>query len=81
MNDPSGPPKIHVTIDERRCMANQQCIGVAPDIFELREGRFSHVVREVTEKDLAALQDAEDLCPTAAITVDVLGQERQSGAG
>lgn len=35
---------------------------------------YSRVIGEVSEMDLARLRQAEELCPTASITVDVLDE-------
>jgi ferredoxin len=53
-------------------MANQMCVRAAPDIFELGAAGYSRVKREVTEADLAKLREAEEMCPTSSITVEVM---------
>lgn len=66
---------IQVTVNSRRCMANQMCIRAAPGIFELGSAGYSRVIREVTEADLPAVREAEEMCPTSSITVEVLEEE------
>jgi ferredoxin len=64
--------RIQVTVDARTCMANQMCLRTAPGIFELGSGGYARVVREVSESDLAAVREAEEMCPTGSIRVEVL---------
>jgi ferredoxin len=66
---------IQVSVNARKCMANQMCVRSAPDIFELGAAGYSRVKREVTEADLAKLREAEEMCPTSSITVEVLEEE------
>jgi len=63
---------IQVTINARKCMANQMCVRSAPDIFELGSAGYSRVKREVGAADLERLREAMELCPTSAVVVEVL---------
>jgi ferredoxin len=63
---------VKVTVNASTCIANQMCMGIAGDIFELDPAGYSRVKRDVTEADLAALREAEEMCPSASITIDVL---------
>ena len=66
---------IQVTVNARKCMANQMCVRSAPDIFELGPAGYSRVMRDVTEADLAKLREAEEMCPTSAIMVEAMEEE------
>lgn len=64
--------KIVVTVDPRKCVANQTCLRTAPGLFELvPEGRSRPTRSEFAEADLPLLQEAEDSCPTGAIRVEI----------
>jgi len=62
---------IQLKVNERTCMANQECVRAAPEIFELGAAGFARVVRNVSEADLARLRQVVDLCPTASIILEV----------
>jgi ferredoxin len=66
---------VQVTVNSRKCMANQMCVRTAPDIFELGTAGYSRVKREVTAADLDKLREAEEMCPTSSIMVEVLEEE------
>ena len=63
--------EIRVTVNPRKCMANQECMRVAPGMFELGSAGYSRATRGTwTEADLPVLRQAEENCPTAAIIVE-----------
>lgn len=64
---------IQVTVNPKKCMANQVCVRAAPDIFQLGTAGYSRLAREVGLADLDMLRDAAENCPTGSITVEVLG--------
>lgn len=56
-----------VDVDRDVCVGNQMCVALAPDVFELIEGK-SHVrVNQVAPS--AAVAEAYDSCPVSAILV------------
>ncbi len=64
--------QIQVTVNPRKCAANQMCSRVAPGKFELGSAGYSRPTSDSwTEADLPALREAEDNCPTGAIVVEV----------
>jgi ferredoxin len=68
--------EIRVTVNPRKCAANQMCGIVAPGMFELGALGYSRPTRESwTEADLPMLREAEENCPTGAILVEVEGSE------
>jgi ferredoxin len=71
--------RILARVDPRKCMANQQCTAVAPDLFELGPAGHSRTKRrdemDFTEKDLPRLTSARDNCPTGAIHVETMVDE------
>lgn len=59
-----------VEVDRAACVGNKMCIELAPDVFELVDGKSS--VRNSRQARSAALVDAYESCPVSAI---VLGDE------
>ncbi len=65
--------RLQVTVDARRCVGSMGCVNLAPDSFELGpEGHARPRRSDFGEADLERLREAEDSCPMAAITVEVL---------
>jgi len=58
-----------VTVDKEKCVGCSACVAIAPEIFELRDGK-SHVKQEEVSDELAekATQAASG-CPVQAITI------------
>ena len=64
--------EILVTVDHRKCVASQTCIGLAPGKSRIGTAGYSTPTRDDwTEVDLAELQEAESNCPSGAIRVEV----------
>ncbi|MFE6306655.1 ferredoxin [Nocardiopsis sp. NPDC057823] len=61
---------MRVEVDYDLCESNALCMGVAPEVFEVRDDDFLYLL---TEEPPAAFHDrvrqAEKLCPKRAITV------------
>jgi ferredoxin len=52
-------------------VANQMCKRVAPGLFELGADGTSHPTRDVwTPEDVPLLAEAEENCPTGAISLE-----------
>jgi len=45
------------------------CEIAAPTIFEVGEDGQTHVLRDLSDADIALVKDAVASCPTAALTV------------
>jgi len=59
-----------VVVDFDRCESNAICMGVAPDIFEVRDDNFLYVLQEEPSDDRrAACEEAVRQCPTQAISI------------
>ena len=60
-----------VTVDRAKCQGTGYCVKIAPHLFKLGESppvRFDEDA--VSECDAGRLRDAEDACPTRAISVN-----------
>jgi ferredoxin len=74
-------PKITVKIDEATCITAANCVGIAPDLFQIgsetyaelldRQGKVqgSEYTFDATSADIELLEEAVDSCPTKAISL------------
>ena len=61
---------MQVIVDFDMCAATGGCVNQAPEVFEIRNDGFLHVLQESPDESLRAkVKLAEDLCPTGAITI------------
>ena len=62
---------LKVTVDRDVCQNHGQCVFAAPQVFELDdEGELVVLDDEPDESLRAAVEEAVDVCPTRAITVE-----------
>ena len=62
---------MKVTVDFDICASTGACALVCPEVFEVRSDGFLYVLQDSPGPALAAsVNEAVDLCPTAAITVE-----------
>lgn len=60
--------KIHV--DFEICESNAVCMGVAPEVFDLDDQDYLHVLQEdVTPENEAKVREAVRQCPRQAISI------------
>jgi ferredoxin len=61
---------MRIVVDFDRCESNAVCMGIAPDVFEVREDNFLYILNEnPPESRRDEMQEAVDSCPTAAISI------------
>ena len=60
--------RLHIEVDQDRCVSNAMCLTLAPGVFAHNERRQSEVVDPGGDSDDAVVEAAMS-CPTAAITV------------
>ncbi len=59
-----------VVVDFDLCQSNAVCMGIAPEVFEVRDDGFLYVLDEHPADELLPLvQDAVVACPTQAISL------------
>jgi ferredoxin len=59
-----------VVVDFDRCESNAICMGVAPDVFEVRDDNFLYILAEHPADDRRdACEEAVRQCPTQAISI------------
>ena len=62
---------IRVVVDRDVCQDHGQCVFAAPQVFELdEEGKLVVLQEEVDESLRANVEEAADVCPTQAITLE-----------
>ena len=62
---------MRVTVDFDNCVSTGSCARTCPEVFELRDDGYLYVLQEEPPEELRdKVMAAEELCPTAAITVE-----------
>jgi ferredoxin len=62
---------IRVVVDREVCQNHGQCVFAAPQVFELDDdGELVQLQDEVGEDLRANVEEAADVCPTQAITIE-----------
>lgn len=62
---------MRVVVDFDKCQSNAVCMGVAPEIFEVRDDNFLYILQEEPADELRPkLVDAVRMCPTSAISIE-----------
>ncbi len=61
---------MKVVVDFDVCQSNAVCMGIVPEVFEVRDDNFLYVLDEHPPSELTErLREAETSCPTQAITL------------
>lgn len=62
---------MKVNVDFDLCASTGACTQICPEVFEIRSDGYLYVLMEEPPDALAhAVNQAAELCPTGAITVD-----------
>lgn len=62
---------MRVVVDYDLCESNAVCMGIAPEVFEVRDDDFLYLLQEEPDESLRAkLNDAAARCPKQAITIE-----------
>jgi ferredoxin len=62
---------MKVVVDFDLCESNAVCMGIAPEVFEVREDDFLYVLDEHPGEELRPkLEQAAAACPRAAIRLE-----------
>lgn len=61
---------VKVIVDLALCQSHGECVRVAPDVFELGDDDELHWRKEVDPSKRAELEDAVNLCPMTAISLE-----------
>jgi ferredoxin len=61
---------MRVVVDYDLCESNALCMGLAPEVFEVREDDYLYVLDENPSEELRAkVEAAVRACPKAAISI------------
>ena len=61
---------MKIVVDFDLCQSNAVCMGVAPEVFEVRDDGFLYILNESPpESDRPKMEEAVRLCPTGAISI------------
>ncbi len=58
-----------VTVDKEKCIGCGACVAIAPEIFELRDGKSYAKQEEISDELAEKAKEAANECPVQAITV------------
>ena len=62
---------MRVTVDYDVCASTGACMQIAPEVFEVRSDGYLYVLIEEPPESMRKLvEQAADMCPTAAITIE-----------
>jgi ferredoxin len=61
---------VKVVVDFDECASNGVCMGILPEVFEVRDDGFLYVLDEHPPESLRdKLREAVNGCPTGAISI------------
>jgi ferredoxin len=61
---------MKIVVDFDKCKSNAVCMGIAPEIFEVRDDNFLYLLQEEPPESARALAEAAVRdCPTRAISI------------
>jgi len=62
---------FRVVVDFDRCESNALCMGVAPEVFEVRDDDFLYVLQDEPGEELRSkVEEAVRRCPKQAISLE-----------
>jgi ferredoxin len=62
---------VKIVVDFDKCTSNAVCMGIAPEVFEVRDDNFLYVLQEEPPEELRPkMEEAVRMCPTGAISID-----------
>ncbi len=62
---------MKVVVNYDLCESNAVCMGIAPEVFEVRDDDLLYVLQEEPSEELRAkVEEAARRCPKQAITVE-----------
>ncbi len=59
---------MKIIVDFDKCKSNAVCMGVAPEVFEVRDDNFLYILQEEPTENLRPkMEEAVRTCPAGAI--------------
>ena len=63
-------PGMKVKVDFDLCESNAVCMGILPEVFEVRDDDFLYILDETPSEDMRPkLEEAVRRCPKQAISI------------
>ena len=59
----------NIVVDQEVCIGCGNCVGIAPEHFELNDEGKSSVIKQYSVEDDKKIKDAIASCPVDAITI------------
>lgn len=60
-----------VVVDFDKCESNAVCMGIAPEVFEVRDDDFLYILQDEPPDELRpAVEEAVRRCPKQAISIE-----------
>ena len=61
---------MRIVVDFDKCKSNAVCMGIAPEVFEVRDDNFLYVLQDEPDEALRdKVEEAVRVCPTQAISL------------
>jgi ferredoxin len=62
---------MRIVVDFDKCESNAVCMGIAPEVFEVRDDNFLYILDETPPDELRPkIEEAVRSCPTQAISIE-----------
>jgi ferredoxin len=62
--------QMKVVVDFDACASNGVCMGIAPEVFEVRDDGYLYILNENPGEDLREkMRESVNGCPTGAISI------------
>jgi ferredoxin len=62
---------MRVVVDFDLCESNAVCMGIAPEVFEVRDDDFLYILQEEPPESLRPkIEEAVQRCPKQAISIE-----------
>jgi ferredoxin len=62
---------MRIVVDFDKCKSNAVCMGIAPDVFEVRDDGYLYILQEEPPEEFRPkMVEAVQGCPTGAISIE-----------
>ncbi len=62
---------MKIVVDFDKCESNAVCMGIAPEVFEVRDDDFLYILQEEPDESLRPkMEEAVRMCPKLAISIE-----------
>lgn len=63
--------RMKLVVDFNKCSSHGVCMGVAPELFEVRDDNFLYILQEEPPEEMRSkAESAAAVCPTGAISIE-----------